>query len=174
MATSLRYVLFNPRTKACTELFSVSPEAPPPTMVQSVPSADEAILLMVHFLSLHPPIPATVSVKLVLPTHLAALCEHVPALLLSSPANTMCLAVQLCSLQLLRQPFTPCCAWRRIRSASSRTARGTPRTARWRSLPPRLRWRSPASTCWRHAPTACMRTTEPRQHGSRACPTREA
>ncbi len=48
MATSLRYVLFNPRTKACTELFSVSPEAPPPTMVQSVPSADEAILLMVR------------------------------------------------------------------------------------------------------------------------------
>ena len=48
MATSLRYVLFDPRTKACTELFSVSPEAPPPTMVQAVPSADEAILLMVR------------------------------------------------------------------------------------------------------------------------------
>ena len=48
MATSLRYVLFNPRTKACTELFSVSPEAPPPTMVQAAPAADEAILLMVR------------------------------------------------------------------------------------------------------------------------------
>lgn len=48
MATALRYVLFNPRTKACTELFSVSPEAPPPTMVQAVPAADEAILLMVR------------------------------------------------------------------------------------------------------------------------------
>ena len=55
LATSLRYVLFNPRTKACTELFSVSPEAPPPTMVQSVPSADEAILLMVRRPSAHVP-----------------------------------------------------------------------------------------------------------------------
>ena len=48
LATALRYVLFNPRTKACTELFSVSPEAPPPTMVQAAPAADEAILLMVR------------------------------------------------------------------------------------------------------------------------------
>ena len=48
LATALRYVLFNPRTKACTELFSVSTEAPPPTMVQAVPAADEAILLMVR------------------------------------------------------------------------------------------------------------------------------
>ena len=48
MATALRYVLFNPRTKACTELFSVSPEAPPPTMLQAAPAADEAILLMVR------------------------------------------------------------------------------------------------------------------------------
>lgn len=57
MATSLRYVLFEPRTKACTELFSVSPEAPPPTMVQSVPSADEAVLLMVRFYSHQMPFP---------------------------------------------------------------------------------------------------------------------
>ena len=48
LATALRYVLFNPRTRACTELFSVSPEAPPPTMVQAAPAADEAILLMVR------------------------------------------------------------------------------------------------------------------------------
>ena len=60
MATSLRYVLFNPRTKACTELFSVSPEAPPPTMVQSVPSADEAILLMVRHSLVHGPIPTMI------------------------------------------------------------------------------------------------------------------
>ena len=64
MATSLRYVLFNPRTKACTELFSVSPEAPPPTMVQSVPSADEAILLMVRHLSIHTLTTSTLSESL--------------------------------------------------------------------------------------------------------------
>ncbi len=67
MATSLRYVLFNPQTKACTELFSVSPEAPPPTMVQSVPSADEAILLMVrHNLQFVPSYPTSISQDLML------------------------------------------------------------------------------------------------------------
>ena len=47
VVTSLRYMLFDPSTSAYTELFAVSPEAPPPTMVQAVPSVKQAVLLMV-------------------------------------------------------------------------------------------------------------------------------
>ncbi len=47
LVTSLRYMLFDPITTAYSELFAVSPEAPPPTMVQAVPSANQAVLLMV-------------------------------------------------------------------------------------------------------------------------------
>ncbi|BDA48080.1 Transforming growth factor-beta receptor-associated protein [Coccomyxa sp. Obi] len=46
VVTSLRYMLFDPTTSAYTELFAVSPEAPPPTMVQAVPSVNQAVLLM--------------------------------------------------------------------------------------------------------------------------------
>lgn len=47
VVTSLRYMLFDPTTSVYTELFAVSPEAPPPTMVQAVPSVNQAVLLMV-------------------------------------------------------------------------------------------------------------------------------
>lgn len=57
MVTSLRYMLFDPITSEYTELFAVSPEAPPPTMVQAVPSVNQAVLLMVssssHFAKTH-------------------------------------------------------------------------------------------------------------------------
>jgi hypothetical protein len=42
-------MLFNPKSSAYTELFAVSEEAPPPTMVQSVPMAKQAVLLMVRY-----------------------------------------------------------------------------------------------------------------------------
>lgn len=48
LVTSLRYMLFDPITAAYSELFAVSPEAPPPTMVQAIPSVNQAVLLMVR------------------------------------------------------------------------------------------------------------------------------
>lgn len=60
VVTSLRYMLFNPKSGAYTELFVVSEEAPPPTMVQSVPSANQAVLLMVRFLASEPSKPSCV------------------------------------------------------------------------------------------------------------------
>ena len=52
LVTSLRYMLFAPSSGAYTELFAVSAEAPPPTMVLAIPAANAALLLMV--LSLYP------------------------------------------------------------------------------------------------------------------------
>ena len=47
VVTSLRYMLFTPASGAYQELFAVSAEAPPPTMVQAIPTAHLALLLMV-------------------------------------------------------------------------------------------------------------------------------
>ena len=47
LVTSLRYMLFAPGSGAYTELFAVSAEAPPPTMVLAIPAASAALLLMV-------------------------------------------------------------------------------------------------------------------------------
>jgi hypothetical protein len=52
VVTSLRYMLFSPAAGgAYQELFAVSAEAPPPTMVQAIPSAHLALLLMVQCFS---------------------------------------------------------------------------------------------------------------------------
>ena len=52
VVTSLRYMLFSPGSGAYTELFAVSAEAPPPTMVLAIPAANAALLLMVLLVSL--------------------------------------------------------------------------------------------------------------------------
>lgn len=59
VVTSLRYMLFDPKTSAYRELFAVSPEAPPPTMVQAVPMVNQAVLLMVSCHQLHISQPAS-------------------------------------------------------------------------------------------------------------------
>lgn len=107
LATSLRYVLFSPRTKACTELFSVSPAAPPPTMVQSVPSADEAILLMVRHPSAHAPAFSPHFLKTLRCPHLwQRFTEHMPSI--PSEASQVTFwpdGVQMCIWQLAASPL---------------------------------------------------------------------
>lgn len=56
LCTSLRYLLLHPAQGTTSQLFSLAQEAPSPTLVQSIPSANLAVLLMV--LSTHSiPIP---------------------------------------------------------------------------------------------------------------------
>ena len=47
LCTSLRYVLLQPAQGTSTQLFALAEEAPSPTLVQSIPSANLAVLLMV-------------------------------------------------------------------------------------------------------------------------------
>lgn len=55
LCTSLRYVLLHPAQQSSTQLFSLAAEAPWPTLVQSLPAANLAVLLMVSLpLLLHP------------------------------------------------------------------------------------------------------------------------
>ncbi|KAK9839815.1 hypothetical protein WJX81_003522 [Elliptochloris bilobata] len=46
VATSLRYMLLDPASGAYVQLFALPEEAPPPTLVQAIPGADLAVLLM--------------------------------------------------------------------------------------------------------------------------------
>ena len=52
VATSLRYMLLDLASGAYVQLFALPEEAPPPTLVQAIPGADLALLLMVHSLFL--------------------------------------------------------------------------------------------------------------------------
>ena len=47
LCTSLRYLLLQPQHGTTNQLFSLAEEAPSPTLVQSIPSANLAVLLMV-------------------------------------------------------------------------------------------------------------------------------
>ena len=47
LCTSLRYVLLHPAQGTSTQLFALAEEAPSPTLVQSIPAANLAVLLMV-------------------------------------------------------------------------------------------------------------------------------
>lgn len=51
LCTSLRYVLLHPTQQTTTQLFALAAEAPSPTLVQSVPAANLALLLMVSLAS---------------------------------------------------------------------------------------------------------------------------
>ncbi len=51
VATSLRYMLLDPASGAYVQLFALPEEAPPPTLVQAIPSADLAVLLMARGLA---------------------------------------------------------------------------------------------------------------------------
>lgn len=48
LCTSLRYMLLHPTQGTSTQLFTLAEDAPSPTLVQSIPSANLAVLLMVH------------------------------------------------------------------------------------------------------------------------------
>lgn len=47
LCTSLRYILLHPLQQTTTQLFALAAEAPSPTLVQSIPAANLALLLMV-------------------------------------------------------------------------------------------------------------------------------
>ena len=47
LCTSLRYMLLHPTQGTTTQLFALAEDAPSPTSVQSIPSANLAVLLMV-------------------------------------------------------------------------------------------------------------------------------
>jgi len=47
LCTSLRYMLLHPSQGTSTQLFALAEDAPSPTLVQSIPSANLAVLLMV-------------------------------------------------------------------------------------------------------------------------------
>ena len=47
LCTSLRYMLLHPTQGTSTQLFALAEDAPSPTSVQSIPSANLAVLLMV-------------------------------------------------------------------------------------------------------------------------------
>ena len=47
LCTALRYILLHPAQGTSTQLFSLAEDAPSPTLVQSIPSANLAVLLMV-------------------------------------------------------------------------------------------------------------------------------
>ena len=51
VATSLRYMLLDPASGAYVQLFALPEEAPPPTLVQAIPGADLALLLMARSLA---------------------------------------------------------------------------------------------------------------------------
>lgn len=58
LCTSLRYLLLQPAQGTTSQLFALAEEAPSPTLVQSIPSANLAVLLMVLFtLPMHIHIP---------------------------------------------------------------------------------------------------------------------
>ena len=48
LCTSLRYTLLHPTQGTSTQLFTLAEDAPSPTLVQSIPSANLAVLLMVR------------------------------------------------------------------------------------------------------------------------------
>ena len=53
LCTSLRYMLLQPTQGTSTQLFALAEDAPSPTLVQSIPSANLAVLLMVLFCPSH-------------------------------------------------------------------------------------------------------------------------
>ncbi len=55
LCTSLRYMLLQPTQGTSTQLFALAEDAPSPTLVQSIPSANLAVLLMVVFRPSHHP-----------------------------------------------------------------------------------------------------------------------
>lgn len=53
LCTSLRYAVLDPRTGACTHLFSLPADAPSPTLILPLQATKLAILLMVRPTALH-------------------------------------------------------------------------------------------------------------------------
>ena len=53
LCTSLRYMLLHPTQGTSTQLFALAEDAPSPTSVQSIPSANLAVLLMVLLFTRH-------------------------------------------------------------------------------------------------------------------------
>ena len=47
LCTSLRYAVLDPKTRACTHLFSLPADAPSPTLILPLHTSKLAILLMV-------------------------------------------------------------------------------------------------------------------------------